>query len=117
MNFKEYTLLREHFMLNEMPHVELFKTGDDYFIVDFRSEDGKQWIDHVINIFKKHETLDLEGKKTVKIPANKIAEIENSLANNMFFLNILKSDIKSLGEKGIEKAKLLPPKIKIKLGI
>lgn len=116
MQFKEFVLLREHgIMINEMPHVELFKTKDDYFVVDFRSEDGLSWINNVIRIFNKGMTVDLDGKQ-IKLPKSKMREIEDSLASNVFFLNILKHDIKSIKNK-TEVVNKLPLKIKRKLGV
>lgn len=119
MNLREFVMLREHgIALNEMPHVELFKQTsedeDDYFIIDFRSEDGVQWIDKVINLFKKRETISLSGK-TVKLPQSKMQEIEDNLSKNPFFINILKSDLKGM-KNHEEKLKDLPQKIRLKVG-
>lgn len=116
MNLREFIVLRENgISLNEMPHVELFKNKDDYFVVDFRSEDGLSWIGNVIKLFVKRETLGFDGS-IIKLPQSKMLEIEDNLSKNMFFINILKKDLHNYKDK-TEVLKQLPQKIKQKLGI
>ena len=97
-----------------MPHVDLFKTSDGYFVADFYSEKGLSWLQNIITLFDKRETIGFDGK-IVKLPASKMDEIEDNLSKNMFFINILKKDLHNYEDKE-EVLKKLPKKIRQKLG-
>lgn len=97
-----------------MPHVDLFKTSDGYFVADFYSEHGLSWLQNVITLFDKRETLGFDGK-IVKLPSSKMDEIEDNLSKNMFFINILKKDLHNYKDKK-EVLDKLPSKIRQKLG-
>ena len=115
MNLREFIVLRENgYTINEMPHVELFKNKDDYFVLDFYSENGPSWIDNIIKLFDRREVLGFDGK-TIKLPLGKMQEIEDNLSKSMFFINILKKDLHNIENKE-EIIKKLPHKIKQKLG-